>query len=117
MLELKGAFRKHPERKAAREHEPAPTGPLGDPPREFDEAHVARWQEVAEWCSWLERADRLIVEATVRLWVKLRNNEMKSADWSLLTTNLSKLGMTPTDRSKVKVPPKPQAKTGFEEFA
>lgn len=117
VLKLRGAFKRHPEREQAREGEPEVSGPLGDPPDCLDEAHMARWIEIAGWCPWLGDADRVLVEATCRLWVKMRNNDMKPGDWSLLTTNLSKLGMTPTDRSRVKVPGKPAAKNGFQEFA
>lgn len=117
VLKLRGAFRNHPKREKERAGEPEPIGPLGDAPDCFDEAHIARWYEIASWCPWLADADRVIVEATCRLWVKMRNIELKSSDWGLLTTNLSKLGMTPTDRSRVKVPTRAPKKNAFKELA
>jgi hypothetical protein len=36
IAERDGSFEKHPERKAAYEHEPKASGPLGAPPASFD---------------------------------------------------------------------------------
>ncbi len=103
VLKLRGAFEKDPKRGKARENEPPPGGPLGPPPKEFDEAHQARWNEITEWCPWLEASHRFQVEAVCRLIVRMRN-EFKSADVGILTAALSKLGMNPVDRSKVQMP-------------
>ena len=117
VLKLRGAFKKNPQRGREREGEPESVGPLGDPPDQFDEAHRARWAEISGWCSWLGDADRPTVEAVCVLWMKVRNNQAKSADFGLLIQYLSKLGMTPTDRSRVKVPQAAPKKNAFQELA
>ena len=104
VLELNGAFERNPQRRKAREHEPQPTGPLGDPPAHLDEAQQARWGEIAGWAPWLTETDRPLVESTCRLWMRIRSADAKSMEYAMFTANLSKLGMTPVDRSKVQMP-------------
>lgn len=104
VLKLNGAFERNPKRGKEREHEPEVTDPLGDPPQSFDEAQRSRWQELAAWCPWLTIVDRPAVEIVCRLWMKMRANEAKTADYGVLMNTLSRLGMTPVDRSKVKMP-------------
>jgi hypothetical protein len=48
MLELTGAFKKDPQRRASRAHEPRPSSPLGDPPEKFDDNEKAMWLELAQ---------------------------------------------------------------------
>ena len=104
VLKIRGSFEKHPERAKEREGEPTQWEPLGEPPQHLDEAHQARWREIAGWAPWLGDTDRPLVESTCHLWMAIRNGTAKSADYALLTANLSKLGMTPVDRSKVRMP-------------
>ena|SRR6266446_5000468 len=104
VLKMRGAFENHPKRGKERDREPAQWEPLGDPPKHLDEAHQARWLEIAAWAPWLGETDRPLVEATCHLWMTIRNGTAKSADYALFTANLSKLGMTPVDRSKVQMP-------------
>lgn len=73
-------------------------------PEYLDEAHKARWGDIAGWAPWLMETDRPLVESTCRLWMAIRNGVAKTAEYALFTTNLSKLGMTPVDRSKVQMP-------------
>src|SRR5437764_625459 len=48
ILEQKGSFKAHPERRRDRELEPTPAGPLGDPPPHFaGTPYAALWHEVA----------------------------------------------------------------------
>lgn len=115
VLELRGAFKNHPERKAERVNEPQVTTPLGGAPDVFNEAQRARWSEIAEWCPWLTIADRPVVEMAVRLWQAMRDGG--KPDHKTLLACLAHLGMTPADRSKVKVPPKPEDKNPYAEFA
>lgn len=104
VLELNGAFERNPQRKKDREHEPPPAGPLGDPPKHLDEALAARWREIQGWAPWLMETDQPLVESTCRLWMTIRNGVAKTADYTSLLGYLSKLGMTPVDRSKVQMP-------------
>ena len=103
-----------PKRKKDREGEPEITTPLGPPPANLNEAEQKRWNEIATWCSWATIADRILVEQTSKLWQLSRDNKATIAQEKLLASNLIRLGMTPADRSKVKVPgDKPKAKNAF----
>lgn len=104
VLELRGTFKKHPERKAEREREPEPKGGLGKAPATLDEAERARWKEIAKWCTWLTIADRPLVEITCQLWMLARKRAAGPGELKQLVANLTRLGMTPSNRSKVKVP-------------
>lgn len=108
MLNLRGAFKKNPDRAKERENEPEITEPLGDAPESFNESLRARWNEIREWCPWLTVADRAAVELVCRLWQGMRDGA--KPDYKSLLAGLAHLGMTPVDRSKVKVPgAKPKA--------
>jgi hypothetical protein len=47
LLELNGAFKKDPARRRAREHEPKPSGPLGEPPASFPPNQKQAWLELS----------------------------------------------------------------------
>ena len=104
VLELRGSFKHDPQRRRAREGEPEPTGVLGAPPDHLGESERARWNEVRKWCPWLTVADRYVVERVARLMTLDRANQATSAQAKQLDLLLGRLGMTPSDRSKVKVP-------------
>ncbi len=116
MLEMRGSFAKDPQRRKAREHEPEVSRSLGDPPTTLNESEQARWHEMADWAPWLTIADRTVVEQTCQLWMLMRDRKATSADMKSLSMNLSKLGMTPSDRSRVQMPTaKPKSK--LEKYA
>ena len=117
VLKLRGAFKNHPEREKERENEPEVTEPLGAAPDKLDESQTARWNEIATWCPWLTVADRVLVELVCRLWTASRNNTASPADYKTLLSALAHLGMTPVDRSKVKVSAKKTPKNKFRELA
>lgn len=116
VLEMRGSYEKHPERRAQRAHEPASGDPLGPAPAYLDEAEQARYEQIRGWCPWLLAEHQPLVERTAKLWMRLRNGLEKAHDEAQFTANLSKLGMTPTDRSRVQVP-KAQPKTSVERYA
>ncbi|KAB0462403.1 hypothetical protein [Agrobacterium radiobacter] len=103
-LELKGAFKKDPQRKDARENEPVPNGAIGAPPERLSEDEAALWLELAGYGFWLTNADRLMLEIAVKLMVLFRGNALDGGGISKLITALSKLGFSPSDRSKVQAP-------------
>lgn len=117
MLELNGAFKEHPARKAARANEPKPTEPLGSAPSYMTKEQKKLWKELAGMVvpGVLTKSDRISVELAVHLTEKLRNLSIKPQEVSILTTLLGKLGMTPSDRSKVSVVPQPKAAVDTEE--
>ncbi len=113
-LERNGSFEKHPERKAARQNEPKPEGPLGPPPKCFDpesyngEKLIAIWNELVSQAppGVLTSSDRAHLELAVRLYHRIRTNpSAKIGDFNRLSELLGKMGMNPSDRSKVNIAP------------
>lgn len=107
VLELKGAFKKDPQRAATRENEPEPQGEIGDPPNHLSVDERKCWVEIVSMChaGTLCAADRLVVEHGARILWALRSAE-EYVDTKLmarLEAVLGKLGLTPADRSKVQV--------------
>ena len=74
VLEATGAFRKNPQRAAARANEPKPNGPIGKPPAYFDAAHKKVWKELVgeSQRGVLTKADRKHLELTTRLTCRMR---------------------------------------------
>lgn len=111
--ELNGSFEKHPERRAKRKNEPKPQGLLGDPPASFNpELSVGRelvaiWHEVVAQAppGVLTVSDRMHVEILCRLLYKIRHNLAKSGDFARAESLLGRMGMNPSDRSKVNLTP------------
>lgn len=105
ILEARGAFVAHPERRAERENEPKPSGPLGDPPKSLDAAHKRLWREIVSEipeCV-VGNCDRKVVEIASRLLFKIRKDTAMVSEQSLFLKCLTELGMTPASRSKVTV--------------
>lgn len=104
VLELTGAFQKDPQRR--REGEPVTNGPLGDPPASFTEDLLEIWQELVSLvpANVLARADRWTVELACRMMALLRQGDFKAAELNILLSCLSRMGLTPADRSKIAVP-------------
>ena len=101
VLELRGSFKKHPER---RREEPQTQESLGDPPDYFNEAESMVWEEVkAEAMEGvLCRSDRLCIEMLVPLVIRLRERQsLKAAERVFMLNTLSRIGGTPADRSRV----------------
>jgi hypothetical protein len=121
VLELTGAYRKDPQRRADRANEPESLGPIGAAPLHFSEELKAIWNELVALASpgVLTVSDRLTVEVTCRMVLRVRREDSAwgSADVNVLMRCLSLMGMTPTDRSKVSVPKKLEAQNTFAEIA
>ena len=108
ILDVKGSFLRHPERKSAREREPKPNGPLGEPPADFDGEHRAIWLEVSRKMpagvasNWDETAFEILVCLIVNF---RRRRKMKVPQVVGEIAQMNKLftqfGMTPADRSRV----------------
>jgi len=104
VLQLRNAFRKHPERLAERANEPQDDRPLGGPPESLDESELARWIELAGDMPWLTRADRAALWAAAKQYAALWRDGGKASDWSVFRGYLSELGGLAGSRSKIKVP-------------
>jgi hypothetical protein len=113
MHELSGSFEKHPERKRKRKNEPKPKGVIGDAPASFNpDLSVGRemiqiWDEIVQQAppGVLTFSDRMHVEVLCRLLYKIRHNLAKSGDYARAESLLGKMGMNPSDRSKVNLAP------------
>src|SRR3982074_2880666 len=104
VLELRGSFKKHPERARERAGEPKPLNLLGPPPDRLKPKVKAVWKEMRAEGYWLTSADALMVEIAAGLMAQHRAGEIDNPARSLLISTLSKLGFGPTERSKLKVP-------------
>lgn len=104
LLELTGALDKNPQRR--RDNEPKPAGPLGPPPKHFDEELAEIWNELSAMCPArvLTVADRWLVELACRTMQQVRNGSALAAERNLLLSCLSRMGLTPADRSKIGIP-------------
>jgi phage terminase small subunit len=121
---ISGQLSARPQRFAdqGRGTEPTPDPVVGNAPRHLNDAQKTIWREVMSEippCV-ATKADRLCIEIAVRMIERMRHvhvetdckpgcpGVMTSSDYSTLNRCLSQLGMTPSDRSKIKVaaPPK-----------
>lgn len=106
----------HPERLAARANEPPCTDPLGPPPESMRPDQRLAWLEIGRLAPWLRSADRLIVELCARLLAAVRAGGVTDVPTPLLArleTCLGRLGLTPSDRSKVTATPATPAGNPF----
>lgn len=118
VLDLKGSYKNHPERKRERANEPEPKAGIGPSPDHFDELQQKTWNELVGIipAGVLGDCDRWTVEIAVRLMCKLRaDGGLAGAEYGNLIKCLSVMGMTPADRSRVKVPDKPKS-TGWDQL-
>ena len=115
LLQLNGAFKNHPERK--RKNEPIPSGEIGKPPKHFNKAKYPKalkavWKEVVKITpdGVLTSADAIHLEVICHLIVEYRAApvDFTAAKLTRLESMIGKLGLNPSDRSKVVVPGKPK---------
>ena len=116
-LQAKGSFLRHPERKRAREHEPKPKGPLGEPPADFDKEHKAVWHEHAAIIppgvatSWDQTAFEVLVCLIVNFRRRRRNAiSQVVGEIGQMNKLFTQFGMTPSDRSRVTATPQEEKK-------
>ena len=103
-LENRGAFLHNPQRREDRAEEPIPTGELGEPPVGLTPYQANIWRELAAIIppGVAADCDRWLVELAVKLMAKVRRGVARCSEVSQLLTCLSRMGMTPADRSRVK---------------
>lgn len=105
--ELKGTFKTHPERRAARENEPVPKAGIGPSPEWFEPNEVEAWDYIVGVMppGVLGDSDRVHLEVAARLLAYSRTvkiSEMSDGKLSRLDAMLGKMGLNPAERSKVK---------------
>jgi hypothetical protein len=118
VLELKGSFKKNPQR--ARTPVKAPEGPFGPPPPRFDEEQRSCWYEVLELIppAILAHADRVQVELLATLLAEFRQAYYAFPAQKIghLRLCLDALGLTPASREKFNRPEPDKAADRFAEF-
>jgi hypothetical protein len=103
ILEARGSFISHKNRKAARAGEPVVTKKLGSPPKSFTDEQKKLWHEFAKIVppGVSTYADRWAVEIVVCAMAKFRAGTISGTETGHLTSLLSRFGLTPADRSRV----------------
>jgi hypothetical protein len=111
-LEASGAFKRNPQRRAARANEPVPTGPLGNPPSHFNPYHVEIWRELAAQAppGVLTISDRWVLEICCTLMGKYRRGTATAGEMTRLMDCIRQIELTPSSRSSVSSPKKPKEK-------
>jgi len=121
ILDLKGSYKTHPERKQERAAEPKPRADRVTPPKYLSKDHKACWREIIKQAppGVYTNMDRQALEVTCVLLDKFRKGytlmaePMSAAELGLLTRMLSQLGMTPADRSRIAVPKQDEKTDGW----
>lgn len=111
ILALRGTYKHNPAVLRAREGEPVPDGPIGDPPDALADDEKQAWVEVVAECPLgvMGDADRKHLEVVAKLVALSRRVPVEDMGPGLLgklMSGLGLLGMNPSDRSRIKVPPK-----------
>ncbi|RRV59813.1 terminase [Stutzerimonas stutzeri] len=112
VLDARGSFRKHPERKRV---DPDTSGPLSAAPDHLSAQALECWNDIAASAPTgvLTDSDRIALELAANLLAQFRADplEFKAMRLVRLEVLLGKFGMTPSDRSKVSIAtgPKPSA--------
>ena len=111
ILECRGSFIGHKNRKEARAGEPLVTKKLGSPPKTFTDHQKKIWREFSKIvpAGVATYADRWAAEIVVSTMAKFRAGTITGGERSQLTSLLSRFGLTPADRARVvaTVVPKP----------
>jgi phage terminase small subunit len=120
-LELNGSFDKDAKRRRV---DPVASGPLGKAPIHFDKSERDVWDELKKIAlpGVLTNADRWLVELACRLMARQRKEGiggrygLNNGETSILEKFISKMGMTPSDRAKLAVPP-PKSEKEEDDFS
>ena len=100
---VSGASAKNPQR--FRDRPKRDLAKLGKAPKGFTALQIEHWSEFARIAPWLRESDRITVTLAVKLAAKMDEPEgLSISGMQVLSALLSKLGMTPTDESKVTRP-------------
>lgn len=113
-LKDKGSLAKNPDRAREREDEPE-AEELGDPPKYLSKKEKDIWAELVAKHppGVLTKMDEFTVETAVALIAEMREKRTAFNKHNQLLAALGRLGMTPTDRSKVHQDKSKVAPRGF----
>ena len=126
ILEARGSFDSHADRKKARELEPKNINEVGEPPEHLSELESEAFMEIVKLAipGVLGEADRLAVEMAAVLLIKCRGQyeidgeivPAMAAEQSQFFKYLSQFGMTPANRSAISIIP-PEKKEEHDPWA
>lgn len=120
ILEMRGSFIDNPQRKKARQHEPKKIGELGAAPSYFTKQQRAMWNEIKKhtYKGVLGEGDRFVVEMISVLFAEFRadTSSFSGAKYGRLETMLARLGLTPSDRTKIIVSDKEDKKDPWSDL-
>ena len=107
-LELEGAFKKNPRRKAAREGEPVVENPVGSPPKHVSKQAALIWRRVVKEAYWLRSTHRDVLEVFCAYKSLFEANpaDMSAAQVAQMMKAMTELGLTAASQTKVKAPEK-----------
>lgn len=115
VMELKGAYKKHPERRPPKQAQE--TALLSSvPPTHLAEDEKYIWEELMNFeviPELYKASDAYIIEMTVCLIAKMRRRETTAADHTRLHSLLHELGLTPSGKTKFLPPAKEEEVNGF----
>ncbi len=105
ILELKGAYKKHPERRPAAE--PVAATFKKTAPTHLTDSEKKVWRELLKLVApgVLQQSDRFLLEQTCVLVAEWRSatDEFKTSRHQLMLSCFARLGMTPADRGRIAV--------------
>jgi phage terminase small subunit len=119
LLEMSGQLKHNPARYEHRQHEPKPTNALGNAPKHLTKEQKSCWKELSKLApaQVLKDCDRWLVELACVLMAKLRAGTISIGESAQLLGCLSRMGLTPADRSRVAVAPQANDQDTFAELA
>ena len=113
--QLRGTIRKS----RINTNEPIPKKEIGLPPACLNESQQAVWNEILSISCHgvLTIADRILLEIPARLLAEYRvSGKLSAGERGQLISCLSKMGLTPADRSKISVPQADKETNPFTKF-
>lgn len=118
VLDARGSFKKHPERK--RDGEPEVREPIGSVPEYFDEMQKAAWNQITSQAPMgvLTKADTGAVEMTSILMAEMRSDwdNFSVGKIGRLQALLGQFGMTPSERARLNIA-KPKDVNPFDQLS
>ncbi len=114
---MNGSFDHDPQRRTARANEPKIETPVGNPPTCLTTKERRVWRDISSTVPWLTVADRYVLILACKLSIKVMDGTAKPQEYSTYMTTLSRLGMTPADKSRVSMPTSKQQADGWDDFA
>lgn len=112
ILDLKGSYKTHPERKNDEEPEGLPLN--STPPEYFDAEHIKHWNDLISRVPAGVATDSdyylLVIGAAILSEIEETQGHLPNERIAKFVTISAKLGLTPSDRAGLKVPQKKKNK-------